>query len=439
MKPAMLCAFLALTICVPRAGRAQESSGTVAFVNVTVIPMDSERVLSSHTVLVERGIIARMGPAQELKVPSGTTIIDGRGKYLLPGFADLHVHIVGSREDQLTILQLFLANGVTTVLNTRGSPAHLALREEVATGRVLGPTIYTAGPYVNEPFVTTAEEVERAVVEQKRAGYDFIKMHGDLASEAYARLNAIGRREGIRIIGHAPRNLGLDVMFEEKQYAVVHAEEFIYDRNHSSRDFEKVVPQIPALARRMAEAGIWLMPNLTAFKNIGGQIRDLDSMLARPEMRLMPRSAREGWGPETNPYTRRFAKDRFPHIMARWAVLKQLTRGFHDAGVRLLVGTDAMNTGTVPGFSTHDELSDLVASGLSPFEALRAATANAADFLGAPHRSGIIAVGNTADLVLLERNPLEDITNARRVAGVMVRGRWLSAVDLRQMLGEGAR
>jgi len=396
----------------------------VAFVNANVIPMDRQRVLPDQTVLVEGTMITQVGPTQRVRVPRGTRVIDARGKYLIPGLIDVHVHLAGTREEQLAILKVFVAQGVTTVLNMRGTPEHLALRAQVAEGQVPGPTIFTVGPYVNEPFVSTPDEVERAVVEQKRAGYDFVKMHGDLTREAYARLNAVGRREGIRIIGHAPRTLGLDAMFEERQYAVAHAEEFIYDRQHSSRDFEKVEPQIPSLARRMVDAGIWLMPNLTAFRNIGEQLRNLDSMLARPEMRALPATVREGWGPATNPYTRRMGPEQHPRIMARHALLQKLTLGLHAAGVRLLLATDAMNTGTVPGYSAHDELGELVAAGLSPYEALRTATSNAAAFLGSNYRSGTIAAGRNADLVLLDANPFENIANTRRITGVMVRGRW---------------
>lgn len=113
--------------------------------------------------------------------------------------------------------------------------------------------------------------------------------------------------------------------------------------------------------------------------------------------------------------------------MARYRLLEKLVREFRARGVRLLVGTDAMNTGVVPGFSVHDELADLVAAGLTPFEALRAATANAAEFLGPGPQRGTVAVGQNADLVLLDANPLESIANSRRIAGVVPRGRWVSA------------
>jgi imidazolonepropionase-like amidohydrolase len=142
----------------------------------------------------------------------------------------------------------------------------------------------------------------------------------------------------------------------------------------------------------------------------------------------------ESWGPASNPYVARFSHLPIDSFFARYRVLEKLTRGFRDADVRLLAGTDAMNPSVVPGFSLHDELRELVAAGLTPYEALRAATVNAAEFLGASDRFGTIAVGRRADLILCERNPLEDVRNAAKRAGVMLRGRWLNEAELRRML-----
>lgn len=420
--------LLGLTLA---AGTAPAQTTPVAIVNVTVLPMDRERVLRGQTVMIEGGVITRVIPGE---VPAGATRIDGAGKYLIPGLLDLHVHLASNPADeQRHLLRLFLANGVTTVLNMRGTPEILALRAAVAEGRAPGPAIYTVGPYINEPFVTTPAEVERAVAEQKRAGYDFVKLHGNLSRDAYARLNAVARREGIRVIGHAPRNLGVEAMFAERQYAVAHAEEFLYDTTNSSRDFVQLGPRIPALAREMVRTGTWLMPNLTAYKIIGDQVNDLEAMLARPEMRYLPQSNQVGWGPATNPYTARFRKDQVPGFRARFAMLQRLTKRFQEDGVGLLIGTDAMNVGVVPGFSTHDEMAELVAAGLTPFQALQAATINAGAFLGGERR-GQVAAGHRADLVLLEANPFEDIAHTRRIAGVMVRGRWLARGDLDRIL-----
>jgi hypothetical protein len=429
----------AIALIIATASVVQDPSATkpVVITNVNVIPMDRERVVANQSVVVERGVITRLGPASQVKIPGGAQQVDGTGKYLIPGLVDVHVHLASNPEDeQRHILKLFLANGVTTVVNMRGTPQILELRTAVAKGQTLGPRIYTVGPYVNEPFVRTPDEVEQAVIEQKRAGYDFVKLHGSLSRDAYARLIAVGRREGIRVIGHAPRNLGVEVMFAERQYAVVHAEEFLYDTNNSSTDASVpgVDARVPEFARGMAQAGIWLIPNLTAFKAIADQVLDLNAMLARPEIKYLPRSNREGWGPATNPYTTRFAASKYPGFMTRYRVLEHLVRACRDAGVRLLVGTDAMNTGVVPGFSAHDELADLVAAGLTPFGALQAATKNAADYLATNGDRGVIAVGQKADLVLLDANPLSAVSNTRRISGVMVRGRWLSRTEIDKLL-----
>jgi hypothetical protein len=427
---------VALALAVPLTSASQPAlPGPTAFINVNVLPMDRPGVLRGQTVVADRGIITRLGAAESVPLPPGVRRIDATGKFLMPGLVDVHVHLADYPEDeQRALLQLFVAKGVTTVVNLRGTPQILELRRAVSLGRMRGPTIFTAGPFVNEPSVKTPDDVERAVVEQRRSGYDFIKLHGSLTRDAYARLHQVARREGIRVIGHAPRNLGFAAMFEERQYAVTHAEEFIYDTNNSSQNFAQVESQIPSLARAMTQAGIWLMPNLTAFKMIGRQVENLDAVLERPEMRFLPVSVQRAWGAATNPYTKRFPKDSAPGFAARFAMLQRITRAFHIDGVRLLVGTDAMNPGVVPGFSVHDELADLVGAGLQPSDALRAATANASSFIGPAGRFGVVAPGRTADLVLLEANPLEFIGNSRQIVGVMLRGAWLTKEDLDRML-----
>ena len=433
--------ILAVLLAAPlaSAGGERPSDAPVVIANVDVLPMDRERVLRDQTVVIERGVIARIGPAGSVRIPRGARRIDGTGKFLLPGLADLHVHLATIPENyQRSILKLFVANGVTTILNLRGAPQILELRRSVAAGSTLGPTVYTAGPYVNEPFLTTPDEVDSAVTAQKRAGYDFVKLHGDLSREAYARLNAAARREGIRVIGHAPRNLGVEAMFEERQYAVVHAEEFLYDRSNRSReqDLPQVEARIPELAQSMARTRTWLMPNFTAYRIIGLMANDLDAILARPEMRYLPPRIRQGWGPATNPYTARFTKANYPGMHRRYQLLQRMVGSFDSAGVRMLIGTDAMNTGVVPGSSTHDELEELVTAGLTPWEALRAATANAAEFLAVRGQRGVIAAGQKADLLLLDANPLENVANTRRIAGVMLRGGWLSRDDIARILDE---
>lgn len=429
---------LILALCF---GLAQQPADTALVItNVNVLPMNDDRVLRGQTVVIERGIITHIGSAsyRPTALPS-YRLIDGTGKYLIPGLVDVHVHFHGNPPSEHPhLLRMFIANGVTTVVGLRGYPQVLELRDAVNAGRVLGPRLYTSGPFINEPFFTTPDEVEREVVAQKRAGYDFIKIHGNLSREAYHRLNEVARREGIRVVGHAPRNLGVEVMFQERQYMIAHGEEFLYDTLSRSTDssLATIESHFAEWARGTAAARIWVTPNLTAYKTIGGMVQNLDSMLARPEVRYLPRSSQVMWGPATNPYTNRNPPLRAAGIMRRYTLLEKMVLTFHDAHVRLLIGTDAMNTGVVPGWSVHDELADLVAAGLSPWEALQTATVNGAEFLGEPGDRGTVAVGQKADLLLLDANPFENIVNTRRIAGVMLRGRWFSREEIAGILGE---
>lgn len=421
MTPVIMAAALCL-------GVAQQPVDTpIVIANVNVLPMNTDRVLPAQVVVIEHGVISYIGSARP-PVGASARLIDGAGKYLIPGLVDVHVHFHGNPPDeQKQILKLFIANGVTTVVNLKGNPQILALRDSVNAGSILGPRFYTVGPYINEPFFTTPDEVEREVIAQKLAGYDFIKIHGNLSREAYHRLNEVARREGIRVVGHLPRNLGPQAAFDEHQYMIAHGEEFLYDTLSRSTDssLATIDTHFADWARATAAAKIWVTPNLTAYKAVGGMVLNLDSMLARPEMRYLPRSSQIGWGPATNPYTNRTPPLRGAGIMARYTLLEKLVLTFYNvADVGMLVGTDAMNTGVVPGFSAHDELADLVAAGLSPWEALHAATVNGAEFLGKPGDRGTVAVGQKADLVLLDANPFIDIANSRRIAGVILRGKW---------------
>jgi imidazolonepropionase-like amidohydrolase len=288
--------------------------------------------------------------------------------------------------------------------------------------------------------------VERDVVEHKRVGYDFIKIHGDFSREAYHRLFQVARRMGMRVIGHAPRNLGVEPMLEERQDAVAHAEEYLdafffykmdesiksADQNTQRRFINDQEKRIPQLAQATARAGTWVVANLEAFRNIALQVEDLDAALKREEVKYMIPEIAPHWMPERNTYKRRFKPDRAPLFQAQYHLLEKTVKGFRNAGVRLLAGTDAFIPCVVPGFSLHNELRNLVAAGLTPYESLRTATVNAAEFLGAT--SGVVAVGRQADLIMVNGDPLKDVSNASRRVGVMLRGQWLEEDELQQML-----
>jgi len=395
----------------------------LAFVGVHVLPMTDERVLADQTVLVEHGRISRIGPTAEVELPAGSARVEGHGRWLVPGLVDSHVHLFDEGD-----LLVYLANGVTTVRNLMGLSWHLELRERLARGEVLGPRLVTSGPFVNEPKVRTVEDAQRAVAEQHEAGYDCIKVHGNLAPAVYEALLEEGSLAGLPVVGHAPRNLPMERLLElGGQREISHGEEYLYtwfDRMTGEPDdaaFERI-------ARATAEAGVTVTPNLVAFLLIVRQIEDLGRELARPEMAFVAPPGARSWARDLNKYERDFDPDDAPGMAERYAVIERLTKAFQTAGVRLLAGTDAMNPVAVPGFSLHDELALLVKAGLTPYQSLRAATANAGEFLESG--AGRVTVGARADLVLLAANPLESIERTRAIEGVCVGGRWLAKEEL---------
>ena len=410
---------------------------TTAFVDVNVIPMDRPVVLTHRVVLVARGVILSVASRDSIVIPRTARRVEGNGSsYLLPGLVDSHVHL---EIDERRWLPVFLASGVTTIINLRGEARHLALRDDVAAGRVIGPSILTAGRYANMPLITTPDEAAAEARSQRADGYDLIKIHGNLTGPAFARLADEARQQGIPLVGHAPRNLAFDSVIVNRQTMVAHVEELLYTHYRRAGDTSGT----GALGSRMRAAGIWLTPNLVAFSLIARQIgrpETIDSLLRLPESRLLDSAMRQLW--RGGMYTNRPLADA-PAYERNRAFLVDVTAGLHAAGVRMLAGTDTPLPGIYPGKSLLDELDLLVGAGLSRFEALTTATRNAGEFIGTQVRKnilvGTVSRGARADLVLVAGNPLDDLATLRKPLGVMAAGRWYSASELNRLLESIAR
>ncbi|HEU4797103.1 MAG TPA: amidohydrolase family protein [Pyrinomonadaceae bacterium] len=424
-----------------------------AFTNVNVIPFDRERVLTGQTVIVRDGRIAEIGAADKTKVPAGALQIDGNGKYLMPGLADMHVHLypgTGQQDDLASQqFQMFLANGVTTIRNMIGKQEHVALRDRVAKGELLGPTIYTAGPPLLGNNVPTPEAAEKAVVDQKKAGYDLLKVHEGLSPETYAAIAATAKREGIPFAGHATATVGLKRVLDAQQNSIEHLDGYLQAMvaddapvkpNPSQVVLGPVLQHIDesklaALATATRKANVWNDPTLTLFKLVVSEAKPED-YLKWPEMQYIPAKMRENFAKQkqstvNNPAP---ASERQRYLELRNKVLMAL----HAAGAKLLVGPDSPQFFLVPGFATHRELESFVQAGLSPYQALEAATRNPAEYFAETMKAsrdfGTVEVGLRADLLLLDANPLQSVANLSKRAGVMVRGRWLPESELRKML-----
>ena len=411
----------ALALGATAAGQSKPAR-VVAFQNVNVVPMDREGVLANQTVVVRDGRITEMGEASKVKVPRGALRVEGKNRYLMPGLVDMHAHLYSPLE-----LPLYLANGVTTVYNLNGRPANLVWREEVAQGKLLGPTIYSCGPTIRT--AQKAEEARQLVEEQSRAGYDSIKIYNGVSKEAYEVLIAEAKKHNMLIIGHIPREPGFESVLRAGQ-AVAHAEEFVYTTFKNNTDDESRIPEVAAQTR---DAGVQVLLTFVAYDHIIKQVESLPALLATPEMKYLAPWVRESWGVDVNPYKARLGTQGAA-LTKSLAFQKKLAKELHRVGVRIMTGTDAMNPGVVPGFSEHEELRHLLDIGFTPFEAIQAATRYPAEFLTKTGEFGTVAVGKRADLLLLDGNPLQDIAKISRPLGVMARGRWMPQAELQRML-----
>ncbi len=422
-----------------------------AFVNVTVIPMDRERVIPNQTVIVRGERIVEIGPASRVKVPEGGTRVDGRGKYLIPGLAEMHAHIPGGQApDSLVerVLYLYISGGITTVRGMLGHPRHLEYRARAARGELVSPTIYTSGPSLNGNSVPTPEAAAKAVTEQKQAGYDFLKIHPGIKREVFDTLAATAHRAGMRFAGHVPLDVGLQRALEARYWTIDHLDGYVEAmvRAGSPLDASQSAffglnlagyadeTKMAALVAATRKAGVWNVPTEVLMDNlvVGGSAEEL---AARPEMRYVAPATLAQWA-ETKGSLIRETGATVESARRTIELRRKLIKALHAGGAGLLLGSDAPQVYNVPGFSTHRELEALVAAGLTPFQALETGTRNVAVFFGTLESTGTIENGKRADLILLDADPLADIRNTTRRSGVMLRGRWIPQSEIDARLAE---
>jgi len=423
-----LCGVFLYTICLPAQQRP------VAFVDVTVVPMDTGRVVPHQTVVAEVGRITALGPVRSVRVPRGAQRIDGRSKFLMPGLADMHVHLnirgLAGYVNNNEFNTLFIANGVTTVRNMWGSQDILALRRSIEEGSVLGPQIYTTGPLTDgsppirpsSRVVKSASQASDAVTSDQRAGYDAIKVYNRLSPEAYQAIIWTAQALGIPVYGHVPDRVGVEGVLAAHQDSIEHVEGYLdaLDRDPSPVKAEELVAAT-------VRAGTWNCVTLVFYQ--GAVPPDVGSqLLAKPSMLFAPPTVRAAW--INNSQLRSLTSYQFSRLRLYDEKRKDFVRALHRGGARILLGTDTPNQYIVPGFSVHEELRNLVDVGFTPYQAISAATKDAAEFLKSQDQWGTIAVGMRADLILTTANPLEDVRNVGQQAGVMVRGRWLPEEEL---------
>lgn len=456
MRSAFLSLLLGAALAAP--ALAQEDP-PVAFVDVTVVPLDREGVLAGQTVVVRGQVIEAVGPDGSVRVPAGAIRIDGRGRWLMPGLAEMHAHVPpqnATEEGLRDLMFLYVANGVTTIRGMLGAPYQLELRERLERGEILGPTLFVGAPSLNGSSAPTPDSAVKLVRAHAAAGYDLLKIHPGLTVPVYDAMAAAAKEEGITWAGHVPQEVGLRHAMEAGQSTVDHLDGFLEAAipedalarvSGAGASFPDAIAAVdpalfPAVAREMREHGVWSVPTVLLWENLFGREESPEQMAARPEMRYASPQAVAAW---TNQKRSRLQQDAQNGVTAglasRFLALRRgMLKALADEDAPILMGTDSPQMFMVPGFALHRELRIMQDAGLTPWQIYRTGSVNvaryAAEDLGLDGGFGSVAPGQRADLVLLEANPLDDVENLRRRAGVMVRGRWVPADDIERGLAE---
>lgn len=452
---------------------ASTKSTTLAITHVTVIDATNAHARPDMTVLINENRITQVGKSGRVRVPKHAQVVIASGKFLIPGLWDMHVHWYNK-----DYLPLFIANGVTGIRIMWGMPMHHQWRKEIDAGRLLGPHMLIASAIVDGPkpvwsgsiAVANASEARRAVIQAKRDGADFIKVYSLLPRDAYFAIADESKKQGIPFEGHVPISVSAEEASNSGQKSIEHLTgvlpacstrqaELLNSSQETlaaiiagrqppvsavhgaaSREWEELAletysPQkAEILFAELKKNQTWQCPTLTVLRSIA--FLDDPSFTNDSRLKYMPRDVRASWDPKTDFRLKTRTAEDWARSKKVFSKDAEIVGAMQRAGVNILAGTDTLNPYCFPGFSLHDELGLLVKAGLSPMEALQAATLNPARFMGREKDFGTVETGKIADLVLLDANPLNDIANTKRIDAVVLGGKLFPKASLDGMLAK---
>ncbi|MBR9854152.1 MAG: amidohydrolase family protein [Algicola sp.] len=415
-----------------------------AIKNVNIITMARDHEIIENATIVIKGtkILTINQP-----IPNNAIVIDAKGKWLIPGLIDMHVHNLADGPyvsyptrgpaihfDTQNFMSLYVANGVTTVFELSARAEHIGQRNEIIRGDVIGPRIALASLIDGDNANMTAKtpsDGRQTVRLAKGEGYEFIKVYSQLDKETYKAIIDEAQRQQIKVVGHIPNAFKgtTEEAFVPHFGLVAHAEEF-------SNQTDTYTDQEAERFAKMSKAnGTWLIPNLSNLVYIAKQARSLDSVRNLESFKYVHPLMQSKWI-TANQYNKGSNPKRISYFDTLVDFHTKIVRAFKKEGVPMLAGTDAGTSGIVWGFSLHSELKLLTDAGLTNKEALASATRLGAEWLQIDDKVGTIEIGKLADMVLLDANPLNDIDNTRKISGVFVNGKWLDKNTIDEMLSE---
>lgn len=440
MKINLLIIALILISSLPILARAEKS---LAIIDVTVIDVREGVAFSEMTVVVIGNQITQVGKANTIKIPKGAKIINGSGKFLIPGLWDVHTHFTDSGKSSFS---LFIANGVTSIRDMYGDLDKLKRwRKEIEDGKIIGPRMKITGAAIEgsevlgfHKNIKTPVEAEEFIASLAANGADHVKIRGYASKEVYLAICESAKRHNLKLVGHPPWGIDYQIGFSSGQVSFEHGY-YPYPLSKMSAEEKKQVIET------MVKNNVYLVPTLVTWEPRAKPFADVEAMVNDATDKIDPRrkyledSLLTTWKEGL-----RYRKEEKREGLAGWReVLDSSAKDTGElfrAGVKVMVGTDTGATAIFPGYDLHEELRLFVEKmGLTPAETLRSATLTPAEFYGISSTLGTIERGKLADLVLLNANPLTDIKSTKQISAVIVNGKFLAQKDLQKILEQVER
>lgn len=425
------------------------SPTTILITDVNIVDVSNGNILKNRQVVIDSGKIKKIVESVE-NAEEYPNKIEAKDKYIIPGLAEMHAHIPQPPTSDTRIeetLYLYLSNGITTIRGMLGHPTHLVLREKALKGEILSPRIFTSSPSFNGNSVTTKEEAVQKVTAYKNEGYDFLKIHPGMQLEVFDQMVETANKLNIPFSGHVPVMVGIRHALESKYASIDHVDGYLEGLVPESEGVDPTAngffgysftpladtTKIDELVALTKKNQVWVVPTQSLFERWFAPVSS-NELLKQPEMKYMPVSTLKDWkrrkDESTKPETD-FNEEQWNKFTA---IRRHLIRKLQENGHGMLLGSDAPQLFNVPGFSIHHEVAGMLEAGLTPLEILQSGTINPAIFFGMEDTFGSIREGLDADMVLLNGNPLLDISALKDISGVMVRGKWLSQESIAKML-----